>query len=160
MRFITALAAICVCAPAFAQTPDSAKPTPAPTAIPAPKPVKTTPVQTNSAPAKPVPTNPALAKSAYEAAPLAERIAIQSDLVWTGELNSIADGAWGERSTNAVKAFQRRKGGKDTGTLTPEERTALTEEAKTRQAEVGWRMVSDDNDTMKCPVLPMMSASL
>ena len=144
MRFITALAAICVCAPAFAQTPDSAKTTPA---TDAPKPVKTIPIQGSAPPAKPVPTNPAPVKSAYEAAPLAERVAIQSDLVWTGELNSIADGAWGERSTNAVKAFQRRKGGKDTGTLTTEERAALTEEAKTRQAEVGWRMISDDNDT-------------
>jgi len=141
MRFITALAAICVCAPAFAQTPASV--TPAATATPA----AAKPVAAKPAPAKPAPANPAPAKSAHEAAPLSERIAIQSDLVWTGELNSIADGAWGERSTNAVKAFQRRKGNKDTGTLTTEERAALTEEAKTRQAEVGWRMVSDDNDT-------------
>ncbi len=137
MRIITALAAICVCAPAFAQTPAPAPATPtAPAAAAAPKP---------AAAAKPAPAKPEA--TGYAALPLAERIAIQSDLVWVGDLNSIADGAWGDRSTAAIKSFQKRKGGKDTGTLTPEERTTLATEAKAKQTDVGWRIVTDDNET-------------
>jgi hypothetical protein len=143
MRFVTALAVIGVCAagpfkPVFAQTPDPPRT--------APKPVAATPVAAKpgaaKAAAKPAKSEP----SAHAAAPLAERIALQSDLVWTGDLNSIADGAWGDRSSAAVKSFQKRKGGKETGTLTDEERAALAADAKAKQAEVGWRMVADDND--------------
>ena len=136
MKVVTALALICVCAPAYAQTPAPAPA--APPAAAAPKPAAP------AAAAKPAPAKPDA--TGYAALPLADRIALQSDLVWTGDLNSIADGAWGDRSNTAIKTFQKRKGGKDTGTLTPDERTALAADAKTKQAEVGWRMVSDDND--------------
>jgi hypothetical protein len=141
MRIVTALAALCVCAPAFAQTPAPATPaaTP-PAAAAAPKPAAPAP----AAAAKPAPAKPEA--TGYAALPLADRIALQSDLVWTGDLNSIADGAWGDRSNTAIKTFQKRKGGKDSGTLTGEERTALAADAKAKQTEVGWRMVSDDND--------------
>ena len=125
-----------MCAPAYAQTPAPAPA--APPAAAAPKPAAP------AAAAKPAPAKPDA--TGYAALPLADRIALQSDLVWTGDLNSIADGAWGDRSNTAIKTFQKRKGGKDTGTLTPDERTALAADAKTKQAEVGWRMVSDDND--------------
>ncbi|HWM46311.1 MAG TPA: peptidoglycan-binding domain-containing protein [Xanthobacteraceae bacterium] len=72
-------------------------------------------------------------------------MAIQADLIWTGDLNSIADGAWGERSTGAVKAFQKRKGGKETGVLSPDERSALAADAAAARAEVGWRTVIDES---------------
>ena len=143
MRFVTALAVIGVCAtalykPVFAQTPAPATTAPAPK--PAAAPAASKPA---AAAAKPAPKSE---PSGYAAAPLAERIALQSDLVWTGDLNSIADGAWGDRSTAAIKAFQKRKGAKETGTLTTEERATLAADAKEKQAEVGWRVVADDND--------------
>ena len=94
--------------------------------------------------AKPAAAKPAPPKGIYDAMPVAERIAIQSDLVWTGDLNSTANGEWGPLSLAAVKAFQKRKGGKDTGILTPEERAALAADAKAKQADVGWRLVTDD----------------
>jgi hypothetical protein len=122
MRIVTAFALLCAAVPAWAQTP-------APAAAAKPQ-----------ASAK-----PAAKQSGSAALPLAERISIQSDLIWTGDLNSIADGEWGDRSTAAVKAFQKRKGGKDTGVLSIEERAVLTAEARNLQDEVGWRIVTDDS---------------
>jgi hypothetical protein len=91
------------------------------------------------------PKAPAARQSGSAALPLAERIAIQSDLIWTGDLISIADGEWGERSSAAVKAFQKRKGGSETGVLTTEERATLTADARSQQDEVGWRIVTDES---------------
>jgi hypothetical protein len=125
MRLVAALILTCLAAPAAAQTKPAEKPAAKPAMPPA-------------AAAKPAP-----AKTGYDAMPVAERIAIQSDLVWTGDLNSTANGEWGPLSLAAVKAFQKRKGGKDTGTMTAEERAALAADAKAKQAEVGWRLMTD-----------------
>ena len=87
MRLIAALFIACLAAPALAQTKPAEKPAAKPAAKPA----------TPAAAAKPAP-----AKTGYEAMPVAERIAIQSDLVWTGDLNSTANGEWGPLSLSAV----------------------------------------------------------
>jgi hypothetical protein len=118
MRLVTALALLCLALPAWAQSASAQS-------------------------AKPRASAARQSRSAVP--PLAERIAIQSDLIWTGDLISIADGEWGERSTAAVKAFQKRKGGSETGVLTTEERATLTAEARALQDEVGWRIVTDDS---------------
>jgi len=115
MRIVIAFALFCAAMPAFAQT--------------APKPQAVSGGKTTG----------------HAAAPLAERMAIQADLIWAGDLNSIADGAWGERSTAAVKAFQKRKGGKETGVLSPDERSALAAAAAAARAEVGWQTVTDES---------------
>jgi hypothetical protein len=49
----------------------------------------------------------------------------------------------GDRAVAAIKAYQKRNGGKDTGTLSPEERVKLAKAAKARQEQVGWRLVED-----------------
>jgi peptidoglycan hydrolase-like protein with peptidoglycan-binding domain len=79
----------------------------------------------------------------YNALPLAERIAIQSDLIWTGDYNGVLSGEFGDRSIAAVKAFQKRKGAKETGILNLPERAALAAAAKPKQDAVGWRIVDD-----------------
>jgi hypothetical protein len=79
----------------------------------------------------------------YSAIPLAERVAIQSDLIWTGDYNGVVSGEFGDRSVAAVKAFQKRNGGKETGVLNPQERAALGAAAKPKQDAVGWRIVDD-----------------
>ena len=79
----------------------------------------------------------------YGAIPLAERIAIQSDLVWTGDYNGLVNGEFAERAVAAVKAFQKRNGGKETGVLNQPERAALAAAAKPKQDAVGWRIVED-----------------
>ena len=79
----------------------------------------------------------------YAAIPLNDRVAIQSDLIWTGDYNGVLSGEFGERSVAAVKAFQKRKGGKETGVLNQPERAALSAAAKPKQETVGWRIVDD-----------------
>ena len=79
----------------------------------------------------------------YGAIPLAERMAIQSDLVWTGDYNGLVNGEFAERAVAAVKAFQKRNGGKETGVMNQPERAALAAAAKPKQDAVGWRMVED-----------------
>ena len=61
---------------------------------------------------------------------------IQFDLVWTGDYNGLINGEFGERAIAAVKAFQKRNGGKETGVLNPPERAAL---AAAVEAEAGAR---------------------
>jgi peptidoglycan hydrolase-like protein with peptidoglycan-binding domain len=79
----------------------------------------------------------------YNAIPLADRIAIQSDLIWTGDYNGVVSGEFGDRSIAAVKAFQKRSGAKETGVLNPQERAVLAAAAKPKQDAVGWRIVDD-----------------
>ncbi len=79
----------------------------------------------------------------YAAMPVEERIAIQTDLVWTGEHYGVANGKFDKRAIAAVKAFQKRYGRKQTGILNPDERQKLAQEAQARQRRVVWRMVED-----------------
>jgi peptidoglycan hydrolase-like protein with peptidoglycan-binding domain len=72
-----------------------------------------------------------------------ERNALQSDLIWTGDYNGVVGAEFGDRAVAAIKAYQKRNGGKDTGILTPDERTKLAQAAKARQEQVGWRLVDD-----------------
>lgn len=92
---------------------------------------------------KPVEITPEL-KETYAAMPLAERLAIQSDLVWSGDYNGLINGEFGERPIAAVKAFQRRAGGKDTGVLAPQERALLAASVKAQQQQVGWTLIEDE----------------
>ncbi len=88
------------------------------------------------------PAGPSLSAS-YAALPLAERIAIQTDLVWTGDYNGLLDGEFNEGAVAAVKAFQKRHRGKETGVLNLQEREDLAYAAKPPRDRVGWRMVTD-----------------
>src|SRR5947209_8802060 len=81
--------------------------------------------------------------ASYTAIPLAERVSIQNDLAWTGDYNGTIEGDFAERAIAAVKAFQKRNGGKETGVLNQPERAALAAAAKPKQDAVGWRMVQD-----------------
>jgi peptidoglycan hydrolase-like protein with peptidoglycan-binding domain len=82
-------------------------------------------------------------RGVYGAMSLADRVSIQSDLIWTGDYNGVTDGEFGDRAIAAVKAFQKRNGGKDTGVLSPEEREKLSASAQPREERVGWQMLDD-----------------
>jgi peptidoglycan hydrolase-like protein with peptidoglycan-binding domain len=82
-------------------------------------------------------------RASYAAMPLAERLSIQSDLIWSKDYNGGVTGDFNDRSIAAVKAFQKRGKGKDTGIITPEERQALRAAVKEQQEQVGWRIVED-----------------
>ncbi|MGZ5837440.1 MAG: peptidoglycan-binding protein, partial [Xanthobacteraceae bacterium] len=133
MRILAVLAIVCLASSAFAQTAAPAKPT----AKPAAKAGAAPAAAKSAATAKPV------TPSVYDAMPASERITLQSDLIAVGVLNGTATGEWGPLSLAAVKAFQKRKGGKETGNLTPEERATLAADAHKKQSEVGWLVVTD-----------------
>lgn len=73
----------------------------------------------------------------------ADRLALQSDLAWVGQYNGAITGDVSERMVNAIKDYQKLKGGKPTGVLNPQERAALADTARRKQENVGWRIVTD-----------------
>ena len=83
------------------------------------------------------------AKTAYAAMAERDRIAIQTDLIWTGDYSGQADGAFGPRAIAAVKALQKRGRSKATGVLTAKERSALATAARRQREAAGWRIVED-----------------
>ena len=92
-----------------------------------------------------VPIRPALQTPADTANAMAqsERLALQSDLAWVGEYNGAISGEVSDRMVNAIKEFQKIRGGKQTGVLNPQERSLLAETARRRQDSVGWKIVTD-----------------
>ena len=80
----------------------------------------------------------------YASMPPAERMAIQSDLLWAGHYEGMADGDFTERSIAAIRNFQNANKTKQTGVLNPQEREALAAAAKKEREAVGWRVVEDE----------------
>ncbi|SDG93856.1 Putative peptidoglycan binding domain-containing protein [Bradyrhizobium sp. Rc2d] len=99
-----------------------------------PKTVQTVPIQP---PAMQTPSATA------DAMARAERLALQSDLAWVGQYNGAITGDVSERMVNAIKEYQKAKGGKPTGVLNPQERAALAETARKKQESVGWKIVTE-----------------
>jgi hypothetical protein len=125
-------------APKPAQTATPAAPAAAKPA-PAPKPV----AATGSVPAAAAPAAMRSAKDTHNAMPMAERVGIQTDLIWAGEYNGLANGDFTDLAITAIKAFQKKFKTKETGILNPQERAALAVAAKPQRDAVGWRMVDD-----------------
>ncbi|WOH81718.1 serine protease [Bradyrhizobium sp. BEA-2-5] len=92
-----------------------------------------------------VPIRPALQKPEDTAGAMtqAERLSLQSDLAWVGQYNGAITGDVSERMVNAIKEYQKTKGGKPTGVLNPQERAALADTARRKQEGVGWRIVTE-----------------
>jgi hypothetical protein len=130
MRIIAAILAVLLFVlPAAAQT-DSASPQAGATAKPGGRNAKA------HKPPPPTPTRDA-------ALPLAERMAVQFDLAWTGDYNGLVTGELSDRITAAIKTFQRDRKFKETGVLDAQQRAALADAARAKQAQVGWSMVDD-----------------
>src|ERR1700742_4197100 len=101
---------------------------------PKPKPVATVPIHP---PGLQTPTDTANAMAQ------GERLALQSDLAWVGQYNGAITGDVSERMVNAIKEFQKSRGGKPTGVLNQQERGVLAETARRMQESVGWRTVTE-----------------
>ncbi len=86
---------------------------------------------------------PAAAMAAYAAMPEADRLAIQADLAWVDAYEGGAGGDFDDKTIAAVKTFQSRNSGKATGILTAQERDLLATAAKSREDNVGWRVIED-----------------
>jgi peptidoglycan hydrolase-like protein with peptidoglycan-binding domain len=83
------------------------------------------------------------AQSAVAGISDAERRDIQSNLVWLGGFEGMSAEEFDKHTLDAIKAFQRRTGGKETGVLSDQERALLAEAAKAPQDAVGWRLIED-----------------
>jgi len=129
MRSMLTATLMCIATGISAQ----AQTTTAPTAAARPKVVTTVPIR------------PTLQTPADTANAMAqpERLALQSDLAWVGEYNGAISGEVSDRMVNAIKEFQKLRGGKQTGVLNPQERMLLAETARRRQESVGWKIVTD-----------------
>jgi S1-C subfamily serine protease len=77
------------------------------------------------------------------ATPLAERMATQLDLAWSGDYNGLVTGEINDKTTAAIKTFQRDRKFKETGVLNTQERALLAATAKAKEAQVGWSIVDD-----------------
>lgn len=107
-----------------------------------PKPIATVPIGANGQQkASPLETVKAL--------PLAERVAIQGDLAWTGKYNGLVNGEVGERMMAAIRAWQKEAGGKPAGLLDAKERASLAEAGKKARDAVGWRVAQDPINGVK-----------
>ncbi|WP_186418538.1 trypsin-like peptidase domain-containing protein [Bosea sp. CS1GBMeth4] len=84
----------------------------------------------------------AAATQSFSALPEAERKAIQSDLIWTGHLNSAATGSFGPLTFRAVNGFKAGRGQPD-GQLTPAERQELARLARTAREAAGFAVITD-----------------
>jgi peptidoglycan hydrolase-like protein with peptidoglycan-binding domain len=145
-------------APKADAKPDAAKPKPKPKAQ-AGKPTGPGRAAPDTSSAAPVATPASQSvKDSYAAFTVAERIALQSDLVWSGDYNGLINGEFSDRLVAAVKQFQRRNKTKDTGVLNPQERAVLAAVAKPLKDEVGWRL-ADDPATGARLGLPLKLAS-
>lgn len=127
---------------ATAKAQTKAKKAEAPAKKPVAKAKKVKAKKAKAAPKPPAKPSPAVT-AAYAAMPVAERMAIQNDLMWTGDYNGGADGDFGENSLAAVRSFQRNNNSRETGLLTPAERAALAAAAKAKRDAAGWRLVDD-----------------
>jgi len=122
-----------------AQQKTQAKTKTEPKAAKQPAPATTT--TTTATPAAPATPNPVI--ESYAALPLAQRVAIQADLFIIGDYSGPLTGEFSEAAIAAVRAFQKRKGDKETGVLNLQERAQLTVDARAKQTARGWRVFDD-----------------
>jgi peptidoglycan hydrolase-like protein with peptidoglycan-binding domain len=143
MRVIAAFSALVLVSGAvLAQDAPAPAAKPAAAAKPTPKPKPAATATSGKAEAETSASKQSV-RDSYNAIPVAERMSLQSDLVWTGDYNGLVNGEFSERLVAAVKAFQKRNKTKETGVLNLQERAALTASAKPRQDEVGWKLLDD-----------------
>jgi hypothetical protein len=88
-------------------------------------------------------THDAAPPGAQTGVPEAQRLAIQADVVWLFNYGEMGAEEINAHLVDQIKAFQRRNNGKDTGTLTDQERAALADAVKAKQAAAGWRLIDD-----------------
>src|ERR1700733_7314217 len=74
--------------------------------------------------------------------PDAQRLAI-ADLIWLGGFDGLSAEQCNGHAADAIRAFQRRSGSKNTGMLSHQERASLAQAAAAHEAAVGWRLIDD-----------------
>ena len=83
------------------------------------------------------------AKVAWEARPEAERRAIQTSLLWTGDYTGAVDGTFGRMTFEAIRAFQTRNRVTPDGVPDPTLVDLLARAERARRETVGFALVDD-----------------
>jgi Putative peptidoglycan binding domain len=83
------------------------------------------------------------AAATYATIPEAERLAVQANLAWLGHYEGAPGGEYDQRTVEAIKAFQKITGNKETGVLNEEERARLAAAAHGPQEADGWQIIDD-----------------
>ncbi|SEG32682.1 S1 family peptidase [Bosea lathyri] len=86
----------------------------------------------------------AAAQASFESLPEAERKAIQSDLIWTGDFNGAVSGSYGPLTFRAINALKAGSRGAPDGILSPSDRRALAQAAQVARDAAGFRLVADE----------------
>ena len=107
------------------------------------KPAKPAAAKAAAAPHPKLAHDKAALPAALMAMPEAQRSAIQADLTWLGYFDGMSAEEVDGHTADAIKAFQRRNSGKETGSLSEQERALLAEAAKPRQTRLAWRLIDD-----------------
>jgi peptidoglycan hydrolase-like protein with peptidoglycan-binding domain len=79
----------------------------------------------------------------YATIPEPERLAVQADLAWLGHYEGAPGGDYDQRTIEAIKAFQKITGNKETGVLNEQERARLAAAAHGLQEADGWQIIDD-----------------
>ncbi|HZS64591.1 MAG TPA: trypsin-like peptidase domain-containing protein [Xanthobacteraceae bacterium] len=82
-------------------------------------------------------------RAAYSAMAPAERVSIQSDLIWTTDCDCVADGEITDATIAAIRSFQKQIRSKPTGVLNPQERELLAAAARKARDATSWRVIDD-----------------
>ncbi len=96
-----------------------------------------------AAPSTPAASDLETARADWDARPEAERRAIQSGLVWTGDYTGAIDGTFGRMTFEAIRAFQARHGFAADGMPTPPAIARLADTEKKKREAVGFALVDD-----------------
>jgi peptidoglycan hydrolase-like protein with peptidoglycan-binding domain len=79
----------------------------------------------------------------YSSIPQAERLIVQANLAWLGHYEGAPGGDFDQRTIDAIKAFQKIIGNKETGVLNEQERARLAAAAHGPQEADGWQIIDD-----------------
>jgi len=79
----------------------------------------------------------------YASIPEAERLTVQAELAWLGHYEGAPGGDFDQRTVEAIKAFQKIIGNRETGVLNEQERARLAAAAHGAQEADGWQIVDD-----------------
>jgi hypothetical protein len=79
----------------------------------------------------------------YASIPEAERLAVQANLAWLGHYEGAPGGDYDQHTVEAIKAFQKAIGNKETGVLNEQERARLAAAAHGPQEADGWQIIND-----------------
>jgi peptidoglycan hydrolase-like protein with peptidoglycan-binding domain len=79
----------------------------------------------------------------YASIPQAERLSVQADLAWLGHYEGAPGGDFDQRTVEAIKAFQKIIGNRETGVLNEQERARLAAAAHGPQEADGWQIIDD-----------------